>query len=95
MNIKIDLANAYRRQASIAFEEDFSTRLPERERTRLEADLEALLKVFGGLMVALVEDRTASTKTSDRPDREEFIDDLMSTLERFAVRRVQGPVQGA
>ncbi len=85
MNIQVKLNKDFGRSASIAFDENISDCLTEREKERLESDLNALLKVFGGLTVAVIEDACSGSR---EPERTEFIEDLMANLERFTMRKL-------
>jgi hypothetical protein len=85
MRITLDLREDFGREASIAFEEAVSDRYPEIVKEELRTDLDAFLRVVGGLALAVVEDGASYTQESRRTD---LIEGLMEVLEKFSQEKV-------
>jgi hypothetical protein len=85
MKVDISLRERFGREAGICFHDgSIDLECPERMRETLRQDLQHMLKVFGGLMIAIVEDSLAEV-----PDRHGIMEDLMDLLEGYGRSKVQ------
>jgi hypothetical protein len=85
MKVNVSLRERYGRDAEISFEDrTMGAECSERMRSELRKDVDDALSAFGGLMIAIVEDRL-----SDVPCQHRILDEVMDLLERYAVSKMQ------
>lgn len=85
MRIVIDLQERYGRDAQIGFQDrSLDTECQEDVRENLETELQDLIKAFGGLTIAVIEDRLAEV-----PHRHNILEEVMDLLERYASAKIQ------
>jgi len=85
MRISVRLQERFEREAEISFY-DRGIDLESREdvREKLEEDLQNVLKVFGGLIISMIEDRLAYS-----PDQHGVMEDLLNLLESHSLAKVR------
>ena len=85
MKIKVNLRERFGRDAEICFaDQNIDLGCAEKVREELRRDLQDALTVFGGLIIAIAEDRLANV-----PNRHHIGEELMSLVERYALLKVR------
>jgi hypothetical protein len=85
MNINVSLREKFGREAQICFQDQsIDLECSEEMREKLRQDLQDVMRVFGGLLISMIEDRLAEV-----PDRHRIMEDFMNLVESYAVSKTQ------
>lgn len=85
MEIHVSLRDRFGREADISFRDrDVDSECPQNVREKLELDLRDVLRVFGGLIISMEEDRLA-----DVPDRHRIMQEVLDLVEDYGLLKTQ------
>lgn len=85
MEINISLRDRFGREAEICFRDrGIDLECPVGVREKLQGDLQDVLKVFGGLIISMMEDRLADT-----PDQHGIMEEFMSLVENYGLTKIR------
>ncbi len=87
MKVHVDLADDFSKGASITLEEEITDSYPPALKPAIEENITFLLRVFGGIALAVIVDARID---HSRGDRKPVMDDVVQVLKDFSLRQIRG-----